>query len=89
MGFLGVIAGTVMGLLMAFNLNPIADFLKKTTGLEVFPSDIYFLDHIPADVHSHDVLLVVSFALMAAVFAGLYPAHRAAKLNLVEALRYE
>ncbi len=88
-GFSGVISGTILGLLMSFNLNPISDFIKNTTGLEVFPSDIYFFDKIPAEVHPEDVVVVVAFALLASVLAGFYPAHRAAGLNPVEALHYE
>lgn len=88
-GFLGVIVGALSGLAIAFNLNPIADFVKNTTGLEVFPSDIYFFDQIPVDVNFMDVILIVTFALIASVLAGLYPAHRATKLQPVEALRYE
>lgn len=88
-GFSGILVGTITGLAMAFNLNPISDFIKRTTGLEVFPSDIYYFDRIPADVHPQDVLIIVAFALCASVLAGLYPAHRASRLNPVEALHYE
>jgi len=87
-GFFGVISGTVIGLLMAFNLNPIADFIKDTTGLEVFPSDIYYFDRIPVEVHPQDVVLIVVFAMLASVLAGLFPSNRAAKLNPVEALQH-
>jgi lipoprotein-releasing system permease protein len=55
----------------------------------VFPSDIYLFDRIPSEVHMPDVLTIVGFALIVAVVAGFYPAHRAANLNPVEALRYE
>ncbi len=88
-GFFGVIFGAVSGVLLALNLNPVSDFLKATTGLEVFPSDIYYFDRIPAEIHSSDVALIIFSALLASVLAGVYPAHRAACLNPIEALHYE
>jgi len=88
-GFLGVILGSVLGLLLAWNLNPVADFIEETTGLSVFPSDIYYFDQIPTEINPTDVVTVVVLALLISVFAGIYPAQRAASLNPVEALRYE
>ncbi len=88
-GVFGVILGSILGLVTAWNLNPIADFLEETTGLAVFPSDIYYLDRIPTEINFLDVTTIVTLALLTAILAGIYPAQRAASLNPVEALRYE
>lgn len=88
-GVFGVVLGSILGLLMAMNLNPIADFLEETTGLAVFPSDIYYLDRIPTEINFVDVATIVTLALLTSLLAGIYPAARAAKLHPVEALRYE
>ncbi|MDP3919673.1 MAG: lipoprotein-releasing ABC transporter permease subunit [Candidatus Omnitrophota bacterium] len=88
-GILGVATGTVLGLLVTRYLNNITAFIRETTGLELFPSDIYYFDKIPTEIHAQDVVAIVSFALITSIVAGFYPAHRAASLSPVEALRYE
>ncbi len=88
-GFTGIVVGAAAGLALAFNLNPVSDFLERTFGISVFPSDIYYFDQIPVEINAPDVLLVVAFALVMSLLAGLYPAQYASKLDPVQALRYE
>ncbi len=88
-GFWGMILGVGFGVWFSLKINDLADFLKSTFGLEVFPRDIYIFDKIPAEVHMSDVVTIAGIAFVLAVIAALYPAHRAASLKPVEALRYE
>ncbi len=88
-GFFGILFGAIAGVWFALNLNPVADLIKKTTGLDVFPRDVYFFEKIPSEVHATDVAWIVLFAMLACIIAGLYPAIRAAHLKPVEALRNE
>jgi lipoprotein-releasing system permease protein len=88
-GFWGILFGVGLGLWASYRINDLAAFLKDTFGLEVFPKDIYLFDKIPAEVNYNDVAWVAVYAFALSVFAAIYPAHRAASLKPVEALRYE
>jgi len=88
-GVLGAFLGSALGILIAGNINAIASCVEKLTGLELFPSDIYYLSSIPAKIVVKDVAVIAAFSLGLAVIASLYPAWKASRLNPVEAIRYE
>ena len=88
-GFVGTAVGLVLGLLVAYNVEPIRKFLSWITGANLFPSEFYFLSQLPSRVEAHEVLSVVGLALFLSLAATIYPSWRAAKLDPVEALRYE
>jgi lipoprotein-releasing system permease protein len=87
------VVGTLVGLLVAFavcrNIEAIRQFLSWLTSTDLFPKEIYFLSHLPADMDTGETVAVVVMALSFSLLATLYPAWRAARLDPVEALRYE
>jgi lipoprotein-releasing system permease protein len=89
MGMIGALIGLVLGLILAFNLNWISDRVYDLTGFRVFPKDIYYLDKIPTEINPITIALICTAAVFVSFLASLYPALRAARLNPVEALRYE
>jgi len=88
-GVIGTIAGFILGLSFAENIETIRQWIQTLTGTELFAAEIYFLSQLPAEVDSGEVATVVIMGLVLSFLATLYPSWRAARLDPVEALRYE
>ncbi len=88
-GFFGTLFGVLFGLLFCGNIENIRRFLESLTGTDLFSAEIYFLSRLPAEVNPVEVAAVVIMALFLSFAATIYPSWRAARLDPVEALRYE
>ena len=88
-GVVGTALGVVLGLLFCDNIENIRQFLQSIAGRDLFAQEIYFLSKLPAKVETDVVVSVGVISLLLSFIATLYPAYRAAKMDPVEALRYE
>jgi lipoprotein-releasing system permease protein len=88
-GVLGTITGLIIGVVFCSYIEEIRQFLSSLTGTTLFNPEIYFLSKMPAEMDMGEVIAVVAMALSLSFLATLYPSWRAARLDPVEALRYE
>ncbi len=85
----GATIGLVGGVLICENVNAIEQFLKNAFGLVIFKPDVYAFDRLPVDMRTDEVVTIIVLTIGLSAISGLFPAFRAARLDPVEALRYE
>ena len=88
-GMAGTFAGIVLGILFVINIGPIQDLITFVTGAQVWDPSVYYLYRIPAELDWGEVVFISVFGFLISLLVTLPPAWRAARLDPVEALRYE
>ena len=88
-GISGTIGGVLLGVLICLNVESIRQFFSWLSGTTIFNPELYFLSQLPAKMEMSETVTIVLMALFLSFIATLFPAWRAAKLDPVEALRYE
>lgn len=89
LGGLGTLAGLALGTLFCIYIAPIQGFLEMVFQRELFAADVYGLTHLPALLDWNEVAIISAWGFAVSVLVTLIPAWFAARLDPVEALRYE
>ncbi|MEW9918846.1 lipoprotein-releasing ABC transporter permease subunit [Marimonas sp. MJW-29] len=88
-GIIGTIAGVILGCLFAIYVDQIFGFVNYLSGGNAWDPSIRGIYYLPAELHLADVLSAVALSLGLSFIVTIFPARRAARMNPVEALRYE
>ncbi len=88
-GIMGTLFGVLAGLLLASNATSIVNALQSFFDIHMLSSNIYFVDYLPSKILMSDLWVVCSMALLMSFVATIYPAWRASKTVIAEALHYE
>jgi lipoprotein-releasing system permease protein len=88
-GVVGTLAGFALGIAFTTHIEQIRQVLQRVLHVTLFNEAIYFFTQIPAQIDPAEVATVLAMAFGLSFLATLYPSWRAARLDPVEALRYE
>jgi lipoprotein-releasing system permease protein len=88
-GVIGTLAGLVLGLAVAFNIDVIVPFIENLLHVSFLPRDIYLISRMPSEPQQSDIVPIAVISLILAFVATIYPSWRASRVNPAEALRYE
>jgi lipoprotein-releasing system permease protein len=88
-GIIGTLAGVILGVLLALNVENIMAALNALTGGGAWQPEVRGIYRLPAELRAYDILRAVGLSLALSFIVTIFPARRAARMNPVEALRYE
>ena len=80
LGIIGIILGIIVSLILLYYIKNYAVDLV---------SNIYYLKDIPIEISLKEIAIIVGANFIVILISSIFPAYRAAKLENVEALRYE
>ena len=88
-GVLGTIIGVILGIGLALNVDTIMQALNAMTDGGAWQPEVRGIYRLPAELRGWDIGRAVALSLFLSFVVTIFPARRAARMNPVEALRYE
>ena len=78
-GFFATLSGIILGILFSINIEKIRIFLSSVLNLEIFPSDIYFLEELPYEININSILIIFIISLIISAIASYLPVTKISK----------
>jgi lipoprotein-releasing system permease protein len=88
-GLIASIAGVILGIIFSLYVEEIRFFISSTFNLEIFPSEIYFLDKMPSEINLISITVIFIFSILITALASFFPAKFVSKMDTIKALKYE
>ena len=88
-GFFASVSGIILGIIFSLNIERVRAFLSTVLNLEIFPSDIYFLEKLPSEISLYPILIIFILSLLVSAIASYIPARNISKMKTFRALKYE
>ena len=86
---MATISGTIIGVVFSHYIENIRNFLSMVFKINIFPSDVYFLEQMPSQIDFMSVFFIFLLSLLITSIASYFPATSISKMNTTHALKYE
>ena len=88
-GFLATLSGVILGIVFSIYIEEIRNFLSMIFGINIFPSDVYYLEKMPSEINFASVSLIFTVSILISSIASYFPAKAISKMKTTNAIKYD